>query len=85
MTDAATKVLEETRRFEVDLPTLMKTFPGKWVIYMDGNVQETHETEEEAYSSALKRFGLHAGYIIIRVEPILPVPLTAGIIFGMVA
>jgi hypothetical protein len=81
--EVAAKVLEETKRFQADLPELMKKFRDLWVLYKDGRVEASFQSEDEAFKAGLEAFGLDGGHIVIRVEPMEPVPLTAGIMFGL--
>lgn len=81
--EVATKVLEETKRFQTNLPELMKEFEDSWVLYKDGRVIAAFQTEDEAFRAGLETFGLDGGHIVIRVEPMDPIPLTAGIMFGL--
>ncbi len=83
MTDVSARVLEETKRFQANLPVLMRELEGRWVLYKDGRVIDVFQTEDEAFKAGLEKFGLDGAHIVIRVEPMDPVPLTAGIMFGI--
>lgn len=81
--EVAAKVLEETKRFQANLPELMKELEGRWVLYKDGRVTAVFQTEDEAFKAGLETFGLDGGHIVICVEPMDPIPLSAGIMFGL--
>ena len=77
------KVESEMQAFKEALPRLMKTLSGRWVVFLDGQVQSDHITQDEAYRAALERYGLGAGYVIACVEPIEAKPITARALFGI--
>jgi hypothetical protein len=78
----ATRVLEETKRFRDALPDLLRSCPGKWVVFRDGEVHSIHDTEDSAFRAGVEAFGLRGGQVIAQVKPQKPIPLTAGILFG---
>ena len=79
----ASKVHEETLRFRAALPVLMEEHNGRWVVYLDGEVKSAHDTEDEAFGAGLEEFGLFGGHVVALVREQEPVPLTAGIAFGL--
>jgi len=79
----AERVLEETIRFRESLPELLKEYPGKWIVFKDGQVQSVHENEEEAYRAGLERFGREGGHVVAPVVEQPPVPFTAGVLFSV--
>ncbi len=81
----ADKVLQETLRFRTALPELLKKHSGKWVVFKDGEVQSFHDNEEEAYRAGLERFGREGGHVIAVVTEEKPTPVTAGVLFHVVA
>jgi len=83
MDSVSAKVLAETERFRAALPGLKKVMPGVWVVFKDGAVVSGHGTEEEAYLAAMKSFGPEGGFVVGQIADEPPVPLTAGVVFGM--
>jgi hypothetical protein len=77
------KVLEETKRFRVALPELLKTYRGKWVVFKDGAVCSAHDDEKNAYLSASEKFGAGSGYVIALVTETRQTPVTAAVLFGL--
>ncbi|MFT7625064.1 MAG: hypothetical protein ACI9WU_004255 [Myxococcota bacterium] len=75
-------VLEETLRFRAALPSLMKSYAGKWVVFSDGAVSSVHGTEDDAYYAGMTMFGRHGCYVVDRVERKHAVPLTAAVVYG---
>jgi len=80
---ASERVLQETLRFRAALPDLLKTHPGKWVVFRDGEVKSVHETEEEAYKAGLEKFGRDGGQVVAPVVEQPPIPITAGVLFNV--
>jgi hypothetical protein len=78
-------VLEETRRFRAALPALLAdpALRGRCVVFKDGKVQSVHDDESAAYSSAQTAFGVDGAYVIGRVVPSAPTPITTAVIFGL--
>lgn len=85
MNPVAQQVLEESRRFQSALPRLLPLYRDKWVIFKDGEVRGSFDDDDDAYVAAVKRFGVHGGFVIAQVteEASRPVPVTAGIYFGV--
>lgn len=79
------KVLEQTRLFMAALPGLLEKHRGKWVVFHEGAAQSVHDSEEEAFTAALDHFELDAGFVIAPVEEVTATPISAGVMFGMVA
>lgn len=77
----AERVLQETLRFRAALPELLAKYPGKWVVFKDGKVDSVHDTEELAYTSALRAFGREGGMVVAQVVAQDPRPITAGVMF----
>lgn len=77
------KVRAESERFEKALPDLLATIPGRWVIYLEGEVRGDFATEDDAYAAALERYDIGAGFVIAPVIQPSPVPVTAGYAFGI--
>jgi hypothetical protein len=80
----AQKVLEESRRFRARLPELLKDYDGRWVVFLDGDVRDAFDDEEEAYVAAVTRFGVRGGFVIARVsaDACDPVPVSAALFFA---
>lgn len=76
------KVLKETLRFREELPELLKTLPGKWVVFRDGKVHSSHDDKRAAHRAGLSAFGLDGGQIIIQVAEQRPYPISAGVLYG---
>jgi hypothetical protein len=53
------------------------------VVFKDGAVKSSHETEEAAYNSAVETFGAGGGYVIAPVVESPPTPIRAAVIFGL--
>ena len=84
MTNIDQQVHAEYARFKQALPGLLDgANRGEWVVFLDGEVRSSHTTEDDALASAIGTFGQDAPYVIAQVEEISPVPLTAGVIFGI--
>ena len=62
------KVLDESRRFRASLPKLLADHFGKWVVFYQGRVVSSHDTEEEAYVAGLARPGLGSGHVVAQVR-----------------
>jgi hypothetical protein len=80
---AREKVHEEMQRFRAELPRLLTEMKGKWVVFRDGQVQSVHDTEEAAYSAGLSKFGREGGHVVAQVAEEHPIPLNAGVVFGL--
>jgi hypothetical protein len=80
--DIAARVLAESLELRRQMPVLLKRIRGKWIVFRDGKVQSQHRTEDAALRAALKAYGVHGGFVIARVEPIEPRPITAGASFA---
>lgn len=63
------KVLEESRLFRAKLPQLLPKYEGRWVIFLNNAVQGDFEEQEEAYATAVRRFGVRGGFVIAQVTP----------------
>jgi hypothetical protein len=83
MATASEKVLAETKRFYRALPDLLKKHRGSWVVFHNGAVKSTHNSEDAAYAAALKAFGRDAGFVVACVTEVTPAPITAGVLFGI--
>jgi len=58
----------EMERFRKALPDLLRTCPGKWVVFKAGRVVSTHDDEEAAYAAGIEAFGRDGGQIVVCVE-----------------
>jgi len=77
-------VREESARFRAALPLLLDRYPEKWVVFKDGEVQRVFDDEETAFVEAVRTYGIDTGFVIAQViEDPGPIPITAGIYFGM--
>jgi hypothetical protein len=79
----AQRVLEESRRFRMRLPELVPRYNGRWVVFLDGDVKDAFDDEEEAYVAAVHMFGVRGGFVIARVAPDVcdPIDVTAALFF----
>jgi len=68
MSDKFAAVLAETRRFRAALPYLLESHKGCWVVFKNGAVASTHESQDEACEAGLAAFGPHSPHVIDRVE-----------------
>jgi hypothetical protein len=82
MTSAASKVQEEMARFRAALPKLMESLSGRWVVFHNGNVVADFGGEPEAYEAAIEMLGPEAGFVVARVAPVEPRPISAQILFA---
>ena len=57
-------VLDEWDRFQVQLPELMTSMPGRWIVFKDDKVLSDHETEEIAFEAAIERLGTEEPFIV---------------------
>ncbi len=73
------KVKEQSLLFRKQLPELMPNHAGRWVVFLDGGVKSLHDTQEEAYAEAANTFGLFAGFVVAKVEKVVPRPMVAAI------
>ena len=76
MTTPTDKVRHESELFRASLSELLKTVPGRWVIFKDGQVQGDFLTEKEAYDEAIVRFGPSGGFLVSLVQREVPGFLT---------
>ena len=54
--------------FRDDLPDLLKTHPGRWVLYFDGEFQGDFAFEWEAYKSASERSLCEGMFLVDKVS-----------------
>ena len=76
------KVLAEVAKFEAQLPELLQTRRGLWVVFLHGQVQSVHPTEDAALADARENFAEDTGYVIAQVVPRAAQPITAAMLFG---
>lgn len=74
------KVMAQFKRFELELPELLKTNPGDWVVFLDGP-QWFERSEREALDWACRTFGAEAGFVVAQVSPQEPVLPSAAMAF----
>jgi hypothetical protein len=68
------KIIEQEQKFNAELPELLKQYPGKWALYLDG-VQGIYDNEDTARRAAIKRYGLNdVTYLIAPIEERRPIP-----------
>lgn len=75
------RVKLEFERFKAALPELLKTHSGKWVVFLNGEVQSMFDDEGSAFDHAVKTLGVEAGFVVAPVVPIAPQPITAAAAF----
>ena len=83
MADAREKVLEETKLFFASYENLQEKFGGRWVVFRGGKVRSDHATEGEAFEAAVEKYGVGGGFMVECVVPKKPIPITAGVLFGV--
>ncbi|MCP4604577.1 MAG: hypothetical protein GY847_29325 [Proteobacteria bacterium] len=83
MSDIRDKVKDESQRFGKALPELLKTLKDRWVVFKDGTVQGDYTTQTEAYTDAVKRYGIDGGFVVHKVKEQEPILLTAGVVYGV--
>ena len=62
------QVFAETMRFRSVLTSLLSRYEGRWVVFRDGEVASSHDTEEQAYIAGLDRFGPEGAHVIALVR-----------------
>jgi len=82
MADVRKKVREEYERFLVALPKLLETIAGKWVVFLDGEVQGVFNDDASALNDAVARYGVVGGFVVAPVAPIEVMPVTAGMLYS---
>ncbi len=75
------KVARQDQLFRRELPKLLRSDPGRWVIFLDG-VVGVFDSEAEAYKTALQRFGLDGGFVVAQVEEHEPILMSAAFAFS---
>jgi hypothetical protein len=83
VTDVASKVLKETKRFHQALPELLEIHAGRWIVFLDGEVKGTFDSEDAAYAKAVQRFGKDGGFVVAQIVEVTPTPVSAGVLFGI--
>ena len=83
MTDVHEMVRMETERFEKALPRLLENLSGRWVVFKDNTVKADFDTEAEAYTEGLNRYGVDGGFVVAEVAKRDPELLTAGVVYGL--
>ncbi len=83
MTEVAERVLAETKRFHRAVPDLLPKYRGRWVVFLDGAVESHHATEQTAFETAVKRYGVKGGFVIAQVMEVTAAPVTARVLYGM--
>jgi hypothetical protein len=77
---------EEQAAFDSQLDELLKTYPGKYVLFKDGKPVEFFDDHESAYNAGLEKFGLDGPFLVAPVEKVSPQPVSvswdAGVMFG---
>lgn len=58
----------EKNHFLEQLPELLKTIPGKWVLFKDGKMLTSGDTLDDVIRFGLDRFGLDTPFLVERVE-----------------
>jgi len=82
MADVRQMVREEYDRFLEALPSLIPTSAGKWVVFLNGRVEGTFDTEGQALGEAVARFGPRGGFVVAPVIPVEAIPMTAGVLYS---
>ena len=81
MRDYSSEIEQQTLFLKM-LPELKKSLGGRWVIFTGGSVKGDFDSEDEAFEAAVKTCRADDGYLIIRVESIEPIPITASVLFS---
>lgn len=82
MDAVAAKVLEQTIAFRAQLPALLASKRGPWVVFLD-EVRGDFPDEDAAFSDAMLRFGPKSGVVVAPVAEQSATPMTASILFGV--
>ena len=76
---------EEREAFVAQLPALMKEHAGEFVLFDNGSPVGFFSDHAAAYEAGLDRFGLDRPFLIAKVEPPHPQPVSlsweAGVMF----
>ena len=76
---------EERRAFEAQVPELLKEHANEFVLFDGGVAVGFYPDRAAAYEAGLDRFGLDRSFLIARVEPPNPQPVSlaweAGVMF----
>lgn len=79
-------IADERAAFEAQLPELLESHAGETVLFHGGAPIGFFPDEEQAYEEALTRYGLDEAFLISRITPQGPTPLSiawsAGVMFG---
>jgi hypothetical protein len=65
--DFKESIHKERKKFKAQLAELIKEHLGKWVLFKDGEVISFFESQEQAYTEGLKRFGIDIPFLIDQV------------------
>ena len=80
------KLKEEQEAFDKQLPDLLPSHQGQFVLFKDGKPVEFFDDHPSAYRAALDEFGLDATFLIAPVVESHPEPISiawdAGVMFG---
>ena len=75
-TTATDKLGAEQRAFDKALPSLLESHRGEFVIFSGKKPVGFHDTFDEAYSTALGRFGSDGVFLISEVKEFKPESLS---------
>jgi hypothetical protein len=54
-------IRHDSRKFREMLPSLLKSYAGRWVVFRDEKVVSAHLTEGEAFEASISQFGDRGG------------------------
>ena len=76
----------EQTLFEEQLPDLMKTHAGEWVLFHGGEPVGFFQNSASAYDAGIEQFDLDVVFLVARVEERVPRPVSVswelGVMFG---
>jgi hypothetical protein len=71
---------KEFATFKRELPELLRTMRGKFVLIHDGDVDSSWDTEDAAYAAGCERFGLDPFLVMLVDEQETPVAFRQDIV-----
>jgi uridylate kinase len=72
------KIAKQQARFEQELPRLAETHNNRWVVYLDGQVLHSTDTQGAALAWAVQNTSPNSGALVAQVAHQDPVLLSAA-------
>ena len=70
---------KELIKFKSELPTLLRTLRGQFVLVHGEDIHSSWKTEDEAYEAGCDRFGTDTFLVMLVEEPELPLAVFVDI------